>query len=134
MSVQAIAVTLSHVRFGPLPFVTLCRTARVFSRVFEQAFLPNIEAASVREVQLGMVHSASLMQHLHTSSLILLPHRRAPVLLQQIVEDSFAFWALMNDVSRHLQRRGVALQRRRQLHWGGTVLLEVVQVAFLLLL
>ena len=77
--------------------------------MFEQVFLPNIEAASARDVQLGIVHSVWLMQHLLTSSLLLPPHLPAPVLLHQIVEDSFSFWPLMNDVSRHLQRRGVTL-------------------------
>lgn len=45
-----------------------------------------------------------------TSSLLLVPHLRALCPLEQISEDSFSFWPLMNDVGRLLQRRGVALR------------------------
>ncbi len=80
-----------------------------------QALLPSIGQCSERDVQLGILHCASLTQHLLTCSLLLVPHLRALCPIEQISEDSFSFWPLMNDVGRQLQRRGVVL-----LHTDGT--------------
>ena len=76
--------------------------------------MPIIDLSCKRDVQLGILQCASLMQHLLTCSLLLLPYLEAGLCtlspLDQIDEDSFSFWPLVNDVSRQLQRRGVTLR------------------------
>jgi hypothetical protein len=105
MSLGAIATVVSHVR-------RCCRPTPSFACItpVTQVFLPIIDQSSDRDVQLGILQCTSLTQHMLTSSLLLVPHLRALCPLEQISEDSFSFWPLMNDVGRLLQRRGVVLR------------------------
>ena len=105
MSLSAVAAVVSRVR-------RCCRPRASFACItrLTQVFLPIIDQLSDRDVQLGILQCASLTQHMLTSSLLLVPHLRALCPLEQISEDSFSFWPLMNDVGRVLQRRGVALR------------------------
>jgi hypothetical protein len=73
-------------------------------------FLPDIDVLQKREVQLGILNCAALLQHMLTRSLLFVPHVHALCPLEQISEESLSFWPLLNDVSRQLQRRGVTLR------------------------
>ena len=72
--------------------------------------LPEVDAPDNRAVRLGILHCSSLMQHLLTCSLLLAPTLSALPPLEQIDDDSFSFWPLINDVSRQLQRRQLTLR------------------------
>ena len=107
MNLPSISLTLSAVR---LPARARAASAITTNNNREsQVLLPSIEAASERDVQLGILQCTELMQHLLVCSLLLVPSVCTQSPLEHIGSDSFSFWPLMNDVSRHLQRRGVSL-------------------------
>jgi hypothetical protein len=109
MNLPTITSTLSLVRRRCRRVCFYCGSPLHNARVV-QVLLPAIDHSSEREVHLGILQCASLTQHVLLCSLLLVPHLRALCPLEQISEDSFSFWPLMNDVGRQLQRRGVVLR------------------------